>query len=204
MKNIPNYLSFSRFFIALLIGYLAIKEIYWLGFILSILAAFTDLWDGQFARKYKITSDFGAVLDPIMDKCYLLVVSFFLLFLYHPSYFLRILFLVWFVASWIRNISQFSAVPILNIAKIKFKVKPKPFAKWGTVWNMVVICVILFDLQITKGQSFFFPFEDITLLIISLIFIAISLLSSFYECLILITFLPRFFQILFKKHDTFN
>ena len=33
-----------------------------------IIAAVTDYYDGYFARKYKLESDFGAFLDPLADK----------------------------------------------------------------------------------------------------------------------------------------
>ena len=33
-----------------------------------IVAAITDYYDGYFARKYKVFSDFGAFLDPLADK----------------------------------------------------------------------------------------------------------------------------------------
>ena len=42
----------------------------WFGWalILFILASATDYWDGFLARKYKLESTLGAVLDPIADK----------------------------------------------------------------------------------------------------------------------------------------
>lgn len=49
-----------------------------LAFVLFLIAAFSDLWDGHLARKYGWISDFGKLVDPIADK--LLLVATFLPF----------------------------------------------------------------------------------------------------------------------------
>lgn len=38
------------------------------------IAAFTDLFDGLYARRWKVVSTFGAMADPLMDKVFYLVV----------------------------------------------------------------------------------------------------------------------------------
>jgi phosphatidylglycerophosphate synthase len=204
-QQIPNLLSFSRLALAFCMLLLLLGESYALAFLVSILAALTDLWDGQFARKFKVTSHFGSILDPIMDKCYLLVISFFLFFFYQiPHFFLQYLLVFWFVMVWLRNITQLLAVPILNVAKRKFQVKPRAFAKWGTVMNMVAISSILFHAQITKWQEYFLSLEAAFFWTNSLLLVAILMVSLLFEIWIFITFFPRFLQILLGKHDTFN
>ena len=39
-----------------------------IAFVLYIIAGITDVLDGYFARKWEITSAFGRILDPVMDK----------------------------------------------------------------------------------------------------------------------------------------
>jgi CDP-diacylglycerol--glycerol-3-phosphate 3-phosphatidyltransferase len=46
-----------------------------LAFLLFLVAAVSDLWDGYLARKYGWISDFGKLMDPLADKL-LLVVTF--------------------------------------------------------------------------------------------------------------------------------
>ena len=73
--NLPNCLTVSRigltflFVFALWHNSLAATV---LATGIFILAALTDFWDGYFAKKRKLTSDFGAIMDPIADKVLIL------------------------------------------------------------------------------------------------------------------------------------
>lgn len=60
----------------------------WVALALVVLAALTDLFDGQLARRYGVTSRFGAMADPLMDKVFNLAVLPTLLFLIarHPGW----------------------------------------------------------------------------------------------------------------------
>lgn len=60
---------------------LAIIDIYhpsdglkWLALLCMALSAITDLFDGHLARKWNVTSRFGALCDPLMDKIFYAVV----------------------------------------------------------------------------------------------------------------------------------
>jgi CDP-diacylglycerol--glycerol-3-phosphate 3-phosphatidyltransferase len=64
MITISNGLSFIRAPLALLFW----QENPTVRFIAIILAMFTDCVDGYLARRNKSTSQFGAILDPTMDK----------------------------------------------------------------------------------------------------------------------------------------
>lgn len=64
MFNPPNSLSLLRAPLALLF---IIESIPLRAFVI-LLAMFTDYIDGYLARRYRYTSRFGAILDPMMDK----------------------------------------------------------------------------------------------------------------------------------------
>lgn len=69
--NIPNLLTMLRITlipIYLLIFFSNIKNRIIIAGILFILAGFTDVLDGFIARKYKIITKLGTVLDPFADK----------------------------------------------------------------------------------------------------------------------------------------
>ncbi len=76
MKNLPNVLTISRIVLLaplLIMIYLPNNQLNLISVILFILIALTDFFDGFFARRQNITSEFGKMLDPIADK--LLVVG---------------------------------------------------------------------------------------------------------------------------------
>jgi len=84
----PNTLTVSRIVIAIILCVLLVNLrgfwSYLLCFFLFILAAMTDLWDGQLARKLKMESNFGKITDPIADK--ILILSIFFMFAYKNLY----------------------------------------------------------------------------------------------------------------------
>ena len=76
MKNLPNVLTISRIVLLaplLIMIYLPNDKLNLISVILFILIALTDFFDGFFARRQNIMSEFGKMLDPIADK--LLVVG---------------------------------------------------------------------------------------------------------------------------------
>jgi len=69
-----NLLSYSRIFLAFILIYLIIQAHTWPAVIVILVAAITDYLDGKVARKLGQTSDFGALLDPIADRIFVLSV----------------------------------------------------------------------------------------------------------------------------------
>ena len=70
--NLPNKLTILRmvmipFFIACF--YLPITWWNILAAILFVLAYATDTFDGYYARKYNLVTDFGKLMDPMADRC---------------------------------------------------------------------------------------------------------------------------------------
>ena len=76
---LANILTFSRIFIAIFIPcfifmgrsdflLLDVKIVYFVSFILFILAALSDFLDGWIARKKSQESEIGRILDPVADK----------------------------------------------------------------------------------------------------------------------------------------
>ena len=73
MLNIPNTLTISRLFLTIpLIIFLEIDKTN-IVFILIILGGITDYFDGYFARKLNLKTRFGAIIDPLTDKIFLII-----------------------------------------------------------------------------------------------------------------------------------
>ena len=69
MTYFINFLPLSRILLGGVIFLLLTRsEGYFLAFILFFVAGATDYFDGYLARKYKLTSVIGEILDPIADK----------------------------------------------------------------------------------------------------------------------------------------
>jgi CDP-diacylglycerol---glycerol-3-phosphate 3-phosphatidyltransferase len=76
--NLPNLITIGRIILAVfIIPMLFVDQfgIRLLAFIVFLIAAFSDLWDGHLARTRGLITDLGKLLDPVADKL-LLVATF--------------------------------------------------------------------------------------------------------------------------------
>lgn len=69
--NVPNLLTFLRIVLVPLFMVLALKDMPYGDFLAALvfsLAAITDFFDGHIARKNKLVTKLGALIDPVADK----------------------------------------------------------------------------------------------------------------------------------------
>ncbi|KAI9229388.1 MAG: hypothetical protein DHS80DRAFT_26973 [Piptocephalis tieghemiana] len=66
--TIPNALSFTRLSVTPYIGYLILHDQYDWALGISVTCGLTDLVDGWLARRFKMGSFVGSLLDPLADK----------------------------------------------------------------------------------------------------------------------------------------
>jgi CDP-diacylglycerol--glycerol-3-phosphate 3-phosphatidyltransferase len=69
--NLPNQLTVARFFLTLL--FVAVLSANWrygntAALAIFLLASATDYADGEIARRYKLETNFGRLMDPLVDK----------------------------------------------------------------------------------------------------------------------------------------
>jgi hypothetical protein len=70
-STLPNIITVGRIAMAPLVGLLLFVPTFtarFIAWLLFLIAAFSDLWDGHLARKYGWISEFGKLVDPIADK----------------------------------------------------------------------------------------------------------------------------------------
>lgn len=75
--NIPNGLTVFRFVLIPLYLYLFFTPVPYhtvSAFLILILAGITDIVDGYIARKYKLVTTFGTMMDPLADKLMMMAV----------------------------------------------------------------------------------------------------------------------------------
>lgn len=141
--NLPNKLTIARLVLAIPFIYFLQEsgEVKYttifrmIAFIIFIFASATDWLDGYIARKYKLITDLGKIMDPLADK--ILVISALVLFVkleYIPAWMSIVVIAREFLISGIRT-----------IAAAKGEVIPAGIlGKYKTTTQMVVIVVMLF------------------------------------------------------------
>ena len=66
--SVPNYMSFFRFLMIPFIIWFYVTERFTVAVVLLALCELTDVLDGVVARKFKMSTELGKVLDPVCDK----------------------------------------------------------------------------------------------------------------------------------------
>jgi len=148
--NLPNALTIFRviltpFFIYLLFSSSMYSNLYAL--IIFILASVTDAFDGYYARKYNIETEFGNFLDPLADK--ILVSSAFI------SFYLLDLIELWMVVV---ILSRDFFITFLRIVMKKNgqSLKTSWIAKSKTAVQLILIIFILIFLALEKMEASIF------------------------------------------------
>lgn len=74
IKCLPNLISVLRLVLAPIFYFLINRSYYIFSLFILISGALSDFLDGYYARKYKLESSLGIVLDPLADKIFTNVV----------------------------------------------------------------------------------------------------------------------------------
>jgi len=145
--NLPNKLTVARCILtAFFVGLLSIENVYCylVGYIVFVVAAITDYYDGKIARERNLVTNFGKLLDPVADK--VLVVSAFVMLLGIPD----------------MNVPPWSIVLILAREFLVTGARSLGAAqgtviaanKWGklkTTLQMIYVCTFLFFAVVLQG-----------------------------------------------------
>ncbi len=137
MKNLPNILTLGRIAIIPLVVVALLGGFNHVALVLFVIAGVTDFFDGYFARKYKVESKLGAMLDPIADK---LLVTAVLIFLVKQ---LDGLDTIAVVVILLREVLVSGLREFLGQQKIAMPVTK--LAKWKTTIQFVAIIALLYS-----------------------------------------------------------
>lgn len=165
-KTLPNILTSFRCISALIVPFLIVygDEI---GAVLApvifIIACFTDFFDGYFARKYNVVSNYGRIIDPIADKM-LVVGTLFALcsenfFNYHYTFIPT--FLIIIREIFISGLRE-------QVATNKSIIHVSILAKWKTTFQMIACSSYL----ILRSHEYFFNSLVVEYICIMLIWFA--------------------------------
>ena len=163
---IPNLLSAFRMIAFLPVIILFSSEYYLTSFLLFTAAAWSDFLDGFLARRYKITSNLGSLLDLLADK---VLVSSILIFLVFYTGNIYILILSTIIILREISISSLRLFLVSNGVEIS-KITPDKFGKLKTFLQMFSLSLLL--IHPLLGNIFF-----VSVLILLLLSTFLSILS---------------------------
>ena len=163
---IPNLLSAFRMVAFLPVIILFSSEYFLTSFLLFTAAAWSDFLDGFLARRYKITSNLGSLLDLLADKILVSSILIFLVF-YTGNIYLLILSTIIILRE--ISISSLRLFLVSNGVEIS-KITPDKFGKLKTFLQMFSLSLLL--IHPLLGNIFF-----VSVLILLLLSTFLSILS---------------------------
>jgi cardiolipin synthase len=134
--SIPNLITLGRILLVPVVVWAIASGAMWIAFVLFVAAGISDAVDGYLAKRFNMTTELGAYLDPLADKA--LIVSIYIALGVNgliPGW------LVILVVS--RDIMIVGAVMLSWLVGAPVKVKPLLVSKLNTVAQIVFACVVL-------------------------------------------------------------
>ena len=150
--NLPNQLTLAR--LAITTVFAAVLEVDWsyrctAGLLLFAAASITDYADGAIARRYNLVTDFGSLMDPLVDKVLMataLVCLSVIPYNHHPA-----------LPAWVSILiisREFLITGLRQIAVSKGVVLPAD--RWGkhkTIWQIIAILYYFLILSFTEWNA---------------------------------------------------
>ena len=176
--NLPNKITLIRvclipifLFIYLVRPFHEIVNL-WLALVIFVAASITDGIDGHIARKRKLVTNFGKLMDPLADK--LLICSVLVAFIYTGS--LGGQFATWAVIVLISREFYVSGLRLLALEQRKV-LAALHGGKWKMGFQIALVVVALLPVQMFTFE-WLFTLHDWTVLVLLIITTAVSVLSA--------------------------
>ena len=148
--NIPNLITLGRILLVPVVVWAIASGAMWIAFVLFLAAGVSDAVDGFLAKRFDMTTELGAYLDPLADKA--LIVSIYLTLGING---LIPRWLVILVVS--RDILIVGGIMLSWLVGNPLKIKPLLVSKLNTVAQIVFACVVLgslgFNYECRRSRS---------------------------------------------------
>jgi CDP-diacylglycerol--glycerol-3-phosphate 3-phosphatidyltransferase len=158
---VPTGITTFRIVLSIIFLYLIINELKFLAIGIFLLAILTDAFDGYFARKLKVSSDYGAYFDIIAD--FILVLIAFLTFVIIGIYPYWLLFLIILVFLQFILTSRFNVLIYDPIGKyygaFLFAIILITLISPSAFYNFLLATTVLFTAISLISRCFFFIFR---------------------------------------------
>ena len=192
-NTIPNWLSFFRIAMIPVFSVLFIKDMYIPAFIVMIVAALTDLFDGKIARKYNMVSNLGKILDPVADKLSQMAIVIILIVKFWNDAIKYVLFL--FIVKELLMI-------IGGLLLLSKGLKPSAAEMWGKVATTVFYVFMIAIIAIGGQESALAGVEAFQPIILSHTIVNIMIIiSAILTFVSLFSYVPGFVKQLKEGKD---
>ena len=136
MNNLPNLLTFARLALVPIVAYCIVSRNYAAAATVFLVAALSDLADGYIARRFKLVSRLGALLDPVADKLNMFVTTVALAW--------QGLLPIWLVIAIVaRDIAIVGGVLAYRVIGRRLEMKPSGLSKVNTFFEFSVLLLVL-------------------------------------------------------------
>jgi cardiolipin synthase len=136
MLNVPNVITLVRLVLVPVMGYYLAHKAYEIALPIFLVAALSDFADGYIARRFKVVSTLGAMLDPVADKLNMLVATVLLA--------LQMLLPLWLaIAIVARDIVIIVGALAYRLARGRLKIAPTRLSKVNTVIEFTVLLLAM-------------------------------------------------------------
>lgn len=136
MGNVPNAITLLRLGLVPAVAYYAASAAYSIALPIFLIAALSDLVDGYIARRFKLVSRLGALLDPIADKLNMFAATVVLAW--------QGLLPIWLAAAIIgRDIIIVVGALAYRMARGHLEIKPTRLSKWNTAAEFAVLLLVM-------------------------------------------------------------
>ena len=156
--SIPNLITLGRILLVPVVVWAIASGEMWIAFILFVAAGVSDAIDGFLAKRFGMTTELGAYLDPLADKA--LIVSIYITLSVNG---IIPIWLVILVVS--RDIMIVGAVLLSWLVDKPVTVKPLAISKFNTAAQIIYACLVL--------ASFGFGFDAGWLLTLAMALVAL-------------------------------
>ncbi len=149
MNNLANILTLARLVLLppmIVLFFLPFSWAAWLCLILYIIGAATDWLDGWVARRFNQVSEFGALMDPITDKIFVITTLLMLVAVERIEH-------LWVLGVVIIIVREFAVSGIREYLGGKdIKLPVTKLAKWKTALQMIATGILIVGPFFTGGQ----------------------------------------------------
>lgn len=149
MKNLANILTLTRLILLppmIVLFFIPFSWAAWACLVLYIIGAATDFLDGWVARKFNQVSEFGALMDPITDKIFVVTILLMLVAVERIDH-------IWVLGVVIIIVREFTVSGLREYLGGKdIKLPVTKLAKWKTALQMIATGILIVGPFFWGGQ----------------------------------------------------